>query len=115
MSSLTIRDRREGDSIVVSLAGSAALASEALLDRELARLAAEQPGLLVLDLSELDLVTSLAIGQLVALAHRLRRRGADAVLAAASRPVLEVLDRTRLRTFFRTFDSVESALASRPA
>jgi anti-anti-sigma factor len=115
MSSLSIQERREGNHIIVSLSGSANLASEPLLDRETTRMAAARPALLVLELSGLELITSLAIGQLVALAHSIRRHGGDVVLAGVPELIIQVLDRTRLRTFFRTFDSVESALASSQA
>jgi anti-anti-sigma factor len=64
----------------------------------------------VLDLSRSNLINSDGIGQLVSLVVHANTSGSRVVLAACSQFISEVLDRSKLNTFFEMADSVPEAI-----
>ncbi|HSI33289.1 MAG TPA: STAS domain-containing protein [Tepidisphaeraceae bacterium] len=96
---------------VVALRGDLGLAQERELDRALNSLTVLQ-GVVVIDLSEVGMIASLAMGALVAAQRGLRAHGAQMRLAAPHPRVLEALKRVRLDMTFGVYATVEQALAA---
>ena len=95
---------------VVRLKGHAAVNSGKMLELTLTRLCATRPNLVVMDLSELQMVASLVIGQLVSLKKSLSRHGGKLRLAAVPPLVMTSLTHTRMDSVFECFPTVDEAL-----
>jgi anti-sigma B factor antagonist len=67
---------------------------------------------IILDLSQLDYVTSSVLGKFITLHRRLHRQGGALVLSAMQPNVREALRASRLLEYFQTADSVEAAQAA---
>ena len=94
---------------VLKLSGEARLSIESLEQKSL-QLMATRPELVVVDLSEITFLSTLAMGSLVKLYRSLKAHGGKAILAAAQPRILGVLQHTKLDTLFGMSDSVENAL-----
>lgn len=68
----------------------------------------------VVDLTEAGTIDSAGLGALVRARNAARRRSGELILAGPSRFVQTVLRTMRLHTAFRTFPSVEQAVAATP-
>jgi anti-sigma B factor antagonist len=66
---------------------------------------------LVIDLGNVDYMTSAIIGVLVSLFRQLQKRGIEMRVAAANEEVNNVLAISRLNSVFKCFDTVEAATA----
>jgi anti-sigma B factor antagonist len=64
---------------------------------------------IILDLSQLDFVTSAVLGKFITLHRRLHRQGGALVLCSLQPNLRETLRASRLLDYFQTADSVESA------
>ena len=64
---------------------------------------------IILDLSQLDFVTSAVLGKFITLHRRLHRQGGALVLCSLQPNVRETLRASRLLDYFQTADSVDSA------
>jgi anti-sigma B factor antagonist len=69
---------------------------------------------IILDLSQLDYITSSVLGKFITLHRRLHRLGGAVVLCAIQPNVRESLRASRLLDYFQTADSVEDAHAALP-
>lgn len=67
---------------------------------------------IILDLSQLDYVTSSVLGKFITLHRRLRRQGGMLVLCAMQPNVRETLRASRLLDYFQTADTVDAARAA---
>ncbi|MCA3005661.1 MAG: STAS domain-containing protein [Planctomycetaceae bacterium] len=105
MSTLSVQEVRHADRVVVTMSGSADLANEAVLEREVNRLSAGRPGLIILDLSGLTFLASLALGQLLTLHRTVRSYGGSLKLVRPSPLVFAVLHRSKLDMVFEIIDS----------
>ncbi|MBL8991670.1 MAG: STAS domain-containing protein [Phycisphaerae bacterium] len=85
--------------------------NEAVLERQVNRLTASRPGLVVLDLSGLTFLASMAVGQFVMLARSLKGWGGSVRVATPSNDVRLVLERCRLSDTLPVFPSIDAALA----
>ncbi len=113
MAALVVSTQQTDDATIVELQGSASMTEVDSFSRQTDRLAAARPKRLVLDLSRLDFLASLAIGQLVALNKSVRMHGGTMALAAPKPDVRAVIDRCNLRAVLPVFDTLEEALAAR--
>lgn len=104
MSTLVVQEVRHADRVVVTISGSADLANVAVLEREVARWSAERPSLIVLDLSGLTFLASLALGQLLTLRQAVRSCGGSLRLVRPSPVVFGVLHRCKLDRVFQIGD-----------
>lgn len=95
---------------LVKMVGSADLSAQATLEREINRLAAGRHPLVVLDLSGLTFIASLAVGQLVLLQQGIKNWGGRVVVANPTPEVQTVLVRCRLTEVLPIFASVEDAM-----
>lgn len=111
MTPLQIQTRQAGVAVVVSLVGPADMNNEAALERQVNRLTASRPAVVVLDLAGLTFLASMAVGQFVMLARSLKGWGGSVRVAAPSPQVRLVLERCRLGDTLPAFPSIEEALA----
>jgi len=100
--------------VVLQIKGEARMDLSAL-ERQTLRLAARKPALLILDLSELDFMSSLAMGSLVALRRGITTHGGTVKIAGPKTFVLESLRHANLHTLFTIVPTMEEALAANPA
>jgi anti-anti-sigma factor len=97
--------------VVIRLQGEARITAVDRLQFTLARLVARRVPLVVLDLSGLTLLSSLAMGALVALSRDLGRWGGRVRIAGIRPRVYESLESLRLHTLFEFCSTIEEALS----
>lgn len=107
---LDIQVQDLGENQVITLTGSADMASIDVLTRVCTKLSAARPKKAVFDCSGLTFLASLAMGQFVALHKALTLHGGGLVLACASPTIVESLKFARLDTYLPMAASVEAAL-----
>jgi anti-anti-sigma factor len=88
---LSVRWEQEGDTVLLTPDGDAGFRQAEALRDALARVAAERPRRVVLNLSRLDFISSAGMGVLVSFKHALARDGATLTLAAVPPPIFDVL------------------------
>jgi len=81
-------------------------------ERELNRLAAGRPPVVVLDFSGLTIISSLGMGLINAFRRGLHAYGGVTRIAAAQRDVLQALTLCGLDRLFQMYDTVEAAVAA---
>lgn len=97
--------------LVVRLEGSASMHQVQVLEREMNRLAAGRPKLIILDLTRLEFIASLAMGQIVALNRTIKRFGGRVLIAGASDSVAKSFRHARLDTLMPMFATRDEAIA----
>lgn len=97
---------------ILRIRGTADSATVPDLEQAFLRIAAARHPLVVLDLSRLDFISSLAMGSLVNLHKSVARDGGRLRCAALQPLVAEAFARVRLDDVIDTHETVESALAS---
>jgi anti-anti-sigma factor len=111
MRELTVRiEERTAGATVVALAGEAGMAAADRLHFELTRLSALRPRLTVLDVSGVTLISSLAMGALLAFAGGMKVNGCRVVLAGATGNVGDSLRRACLDRVIPMVGTVEQAV-----
>jgi len=96
---------------IVHLKGDPGVGAGHSLEIEMTRLCARRAPLVILDLSELTMISSLVMGQFIALQRSLSRTGGQVRLASLTPIVLECFQRARLDNVFKIFSDVPTALA----
>lgn len=110
-STLKVRVTHQPGIAVVKLEGEARLQLKEL-EIELARVSAEHPAVVILEMSGLQMMSSLGMGLLVSVRAGLKRRGGR-LLAAGTQPiVLDSFKRARLESIFEVYETLEAALAA---
>lgn len=112
MPDFSIASEANGPATVVRMTGWAGLGSQAELELAVTRLSAVAHTLVVLDLSKLEGMSSLAVGQLVLLHRAVTKRGGHLRVGGASTDVQTVLVRCKIDALIPVFPSLESALAA---
>ena len=97
---------------VVRMKGDPGVGVGRNLEMEMTRLCARRPSLVVLDMSELVMISSLVMGQLIALQRNLIRCGGKVRLAAVQPIVMDCFRRAALDSVFQFFGDVPQALAN---
>ncbi|MDZ4754445.1 MAG: STAS domain-containing protein [Phycisphaerae bacterium] len=111
MASFSVEVGESEEATVVRFIGLADLGAESTIEREVTRLTSgHHQRLIVIDFAQLDMIASLALGQLVRLHHGLRRWGGRVRLANPTAEVREVLERCRLTGMLQVFPSVQEAI-----
>jgi anti-anti-sigma regulatory factor len=101
--------------VVVHVRGTASIAEAAALESSLLGLLARRPACVSFDLSELELISSLAMGVLVAFRRAAVRTGARVSLAPTLQPaVREALTRAELIALFDSVANAESCGEAQP-
>lgn len=106
---LDVEDR--GQAIVVRIVGSAGMNEAEAMRRELVRLANRQIPVIVLDLSDLEFISSLGLGAIIAGHLKSRHHNGQIKLVNPRPAVMKLLETTRLTKLFAIYDTVEQALA----
>ncbi|MFF4385118.1 STAS domain-containing protein [Kitasatospora sp. NPDC001547] len=102
------------DAVVCTPLGDLHMDNERELQAALARALAEDPALLVVDLSQTTLFTSSALNALLHARREAGRRGVPLVLAAPTEPVRQVLRITQADQVFPLHPTVKQALRQLP-
>ena len=103
---------RRGDAAVVKVSGSVSLGDSERLRERLEALAAEQVSVIVLELSEMDFISSMGLGAIISGHLKCRHHHGQIKLVRPTRPVRELLEMTRLTTLFGIYDTVEQAVSA---
>jgi len=97
---------------VVTVHGDIGMLETGSFDRELKTVIAARPGLVAMDLSNVGMLGSSAMGMLVAFRREISKGGGKVRLAAVHPLVLEALKRALFHRLFEFYDTVDSALAA---
>lgn len=107
---LRIEIERRGDVAVVTLAGSAHMTVSTDLRDQLVELADETTRQLVIDLSDLEFISSLGLGGIVAAHLRSRKNNGSVELVNPRPQIRDLLSVTQLTRLFPIHESVDAAL-----
>lgn len=107
---LVIESRRQADATILTLRGEVTVFSSPGLRETLRRITKEQPGRIVMDLSQTSYVDSSGVATFVEALKLTRRSGGEMVLAGVGDRVRGVFEIARLADLFRMVASVEEAL-----
>jgi anti-anti-sigma factor len=108
---LQISNRDRDGVRIVLLKGEAGVAEAQELSSLMIELAASRPKKLVFDLSGLTFISSLALGEMAALAESLRRFEGHLAIASPTPLMRGALRRVRLDKSYDVFDTLEAAVA----
>ncbi len=109
---LVLKEKKVGQAVVVTLGGSAGMAEAESLRQRLEHLAQNKSPLIVLDLSEMDFISSLGLGAIVAGHLKCRHHQGLIRLVNPQPAVRELLETTRLNQLFQVYSSIDEALAA---
>lgn len=104
-----VRCEAQGDVILAQVIGEADIVNADKLETLCLPLVAQRPRRMVVDLSQLTFISSLAMGKLVAARKSIVKHGGEVIIAAPSPLVHEALRRARLHDLFTIVSSVEEA------
>lgn len=104
-------ETKDGASLV-TVKGSLVAADVNYLSAALEDLAADHARFVIVDLNEVDMITSEALGALIRARKSVSEYGGRLVLCGLKGNVLDVFKMTRLDKVFTTFDTPSSALAA---
>ena len=110
VSELVVDVRRLAEAAVVRVRGSADMSHADALRVHLDELAQEPVPTIVLDLTELEFISSGGLGALLSAHAKLRRHGGRLQLVNPRPLVLRLLETTRLTELFAVFPSIDEAL-----
>jgi anti-anti-sigma factor len=113
MAAFRLDIERELDCTLLQLFGDADLEAQDALSLAVTRIVATHPRLVILDLSAVTMIASLAVGQILQLYRGLKNRGGSLRLVAPTPDVLDVFVRCRLTELLPVFDSVAAARSDR--
>ena len=102
--------RRQGNVLVVEIAGDVDFHHSTAFQKSLMALLDESPGRIVLDLAGVGYMDSSGLAGLIKLLSHVRRGRIDLWLCRPTAPVRSLLELTRLDTVFRIVDTLEEAL-----
>lgn len=112
MSQLAITLEVVDSAVVMRITGDADMHSLAPLQREVARLAASRPKLVVIDASEVGFFSSLALSEFVSLHSALKTHGSTIAMVGVHGAAHDAVRRSRLDSIIRLFPNVEAAVAA---
>jgi anti-anti-sigma factor len=105
-------DKRDEGVVITRLVGEAGVANLDDMERQLNRIQAMKPPLLVIDCSGLTLIASIGMGALVSLNSTVNRAGGVMRLAGVNEQVFTALQRAKLHEVFELCDDVDAALSA---
>lgn len=104
-------DIQETDQVaVVHVRGSAGMAEAEIMTEQLGRLADRQIPLIVLDLSQMDFISSMGLGAIITGHLKSRHHNGQIRLVNPQPPVRQLLETTRLTKLFPVYESVDKAM-----
>ena len=105
---LNVEDR--GRAAVVRITGSAGMNEAEGLRRDLEQLASRAIPVIVLDLSDMEFISSLGLGAIISAHLKCRHHNGQIRLVKPRPAVLKLLETTRLTKLFPVYQTVEQAL-----
>ena len=108
---LTIDTRAPGTAVVF-MQGSADIAGHDSFKPEMAKAHTDPAKNVVLDIRQLNFLTSLAVGEMIALAKVKKAAGGRVVIAGPNQYVLGVFEKARIGSVIPVYDTVEEAIAA---
>ncbi len=108
---LELKITRRGQAAVVHVSGSVSVPDAERLGEQLGALAAERTPIIVLDLAEMDFISSLGLGAIISAHLKCRHHQGQIRLVSPIQPVRDILETTRLTKIFPIYQSVDQALA----
>jgi anti-anti-sigma factor len=107
---MEIETRKQENATVVSVTGKMDAVSSPELEKELSQLMAEGEKDFVIDLGELDYISSAGLRVILATAKRLKEKEGKILLASLQDMVKEVFEISGFSAIIPIYESVESAL-----
>lgn len=111
--SFDIRVRREGDAHVIAIHGALADGTNTRAKELFLEVLGDLPSRLIVDLSDMDYVSSAGIGLLVSVLRRCRQRGLSMSVCGLKPEILDLFKITRLSQVFEIYETASSALLRR--
>ena len=108
---LHLEIRREGSAAVVSVHGSAGMEEAEEIRSALEALTGDKADPIVLDLRDMDFISSAGLGAIVAVRAKSRAYEGKVALVSPQTAVRQVLETTRLTHLFPVFDTVHEAMS----
>ena len=109
---MEISKRKEKDALVISLMGRLDAVTSPVLEKDLTDLMAGGERFLVLDLGDLDYISSAGLRSILVVVKRLKEKQGKLLLASLKSVVREVFEISGFSTIIPIFESVNSALSS---
>ena len=109
---LRLELERRDDAAVLRVIGSAGVDHAQRIQEKLEELAAQRLPLVVLDLGEMDFISSMGLGAIIVGHLRARRHNGEIRIARPQPAVVQLLETTRLTRLFGLYATVEEALAA---
>jgi anti-anti-sigma factor len=107
---MEIQTRKEKAAVVVSVKGRMDAVTAPEFDKNMIDLISKGEKTFVVNLGELDYISSAGLRSILALAKKLKEREGKIVVAGLKGPVEEVFKISGFQSIFKIFDSEESAL-----
>jgi anti-sigma B factor antagonist/stage II sporulation protein AA (anti-sigma F factor antagonist) len=109
---MEISKRKEKDALVISLKGRLDAVTSPVLEKDLTDLMAGGERFLVLDLGDLDYISSAGLRSILLVVKRLKEKQGKLLLASLKSVVREAFEISGFSTIIPIFESVDSALSS---
>jgi anti-sigma B factor antagonist len=104
--------RKEKGALVISLKGRLDAVTSPMLEKDLTELMAGGERFFVMDLANLDYISSAGLRSILVVVKRLKEKQGKLVLASLKSVVREVFEISGFSTIIPIFESVDSALSS---
>jgi anti-anti-sigma factor len=104
--------RKEKGALVISLKGRLDAVTSPMLEKDLKDLMAGGERFFVMDLADLDYISSAGLRSILVVVKRLKEKQGKLVLASLKSVVREVFEISGFSTIIPIFESVDSALSS---
>jgi len=109
---MEILKRKEKNALVISLKGRLDAVTTPVLEKDLTELLAGGERFLVLDLGDLDYISSAGLRTLLVVTKRLREKQGRLLLASLKSVVREVFEISGFSSIIPIFESVDAAISS---
>src|SRR5512135_2081184 len=109
---MEILKRKEKNALVISLKGRMDAVTTPVVEKDLTELMAGGERFLVLDLGDLDYISSVGLRAILVVTKRLREKQGRLVLASLKSVVREVFEISGFSSIIPIFESVDAAISS---
>ncbi len=109
---MEIMKRKEKDAMVISVKGGLDAVTTRGLEKDLTELVAAGERLLVLDLGDLDYISSAGLRTILTVAKKLRENQGRLLLASLKEVVREVFEISGFSSIIPIFESVDAAISA---
>ena len=108
---LKFKVKQTSDAAVVKVSGPAGIAEAEKLRRKLMKIVDKKTPLIVIDMSEMDFISSVGLGAIISAHLKCRYYGGRIRLAGPTPAVAQLLETTRLTKLFPIYPDVARALS----